>query len=137
VPVKAGDKLVATYLYDNSVRNAANPDPNDTVIWGDQSWEEMHYTSIYFEWLHETAAKPDDAIPEMRAGRMMGMLDDNLDEKIELAELKGRGAAMLKPRFAQLDVNKDGGIDATELQAAGGMFSAFGARPAAATGESQ
>jgi hypothetical protein len=101
----------------------------------------MHYTSIYFEWLDETAAKPNDAIPQMRAGRMMGMLDDNLDEKVELAELKGRGAVMLKPRFEQLDANKDGGIDATELQAAGGMFAGGGfgsqqARPAA-QGESQ
>jgi hypothetical protein len=142
VKVPAGSKLVATYLYDNSVRNAANPNPNETVIWGDQSWEEMHYTSIYFEWLHETAAKPDDAIPLLRQGRMMGMLDDNLDEKIELAELKGRGAVMLKPRFAQLDVNKDGGIDATELQAAGGMFAGggFGSQQAqqpAAGGASQ
>ncbi len=114
--VPAGAKLVATYIYDNSVRNAANPNPNEKVIWGDQSWEEMHYTSIYYQWLDETVAKPADATPQMRAGRMMGMLDDNLDEKVQLAEARGPMANLIKTRFAELDANKDGGLDAAEFQ---------------------
>ncbi|MEZ6029817.1 MAG: hypothetical protein R3C46_08700 [Hyphomonadaceae bacterium] len=118
VTVPAGAKLVATYLYDNSVRNAANPDPDDTVIWGDQSWEEMHYTSIYYEWTDEKVGQEADATREMRAMRVMGMLDDDIDGKVQFSEIRGRITPLLKPRFAELDKNGDGGIDSEEIKAA-------------------
>jgi len=130
VKVPAGAKLVATYLYDNSIRNAVNPNPNETVIWGDQSWEEMHYTSIYYQWLDETVANPSDATAQLRNGRLMGMLDDNLDDKVQLTEIKGRIAPMLKPRFAQIDTNKDGALDTAELQAVASTLPGFGSRGA-------
>ncbi len=129
VRVPAGAKLVSTYLYDNSVRNLVNPNPNETVIWGDQSWEEMHYTSLYYQWTDETVAKQADATPQMRNQRLMGSLDDNLDEKIQLSEVKGRIKAALAPKFAELDANKDGGLDATELNASGVMSVFGGGRP--------
>lgn len=44
----AGSKLHAKARYDNSARNKSNPDPTKTVTWGDQTWEEMMYTSITF-----------------------------------------------------------------------------------------
>ena len=115
IKITAGSKLVATYLYDNSVRNTANPDPTKTVNWGDQSWEEMHYTSIYYQWTDETTAKPADASAEMKAWRLMGMIDANLDEKVELSELRGKMASMIKSRFAEFDTNHDGVLDMSEL----------------------
>lgn len=118
IVVPAGAKLVATYLYDNSVRNASNPAPDEKVIWGDQSWEEMHYTSIYYEWTDEKVGQEADATKQMRAMRVMGMLDDNLDDRIQVAEIRGRYTPLLKPRFAELDKDKDGGIDAEEIKAA-------------------
>ncbi len=36
-----GTRLVCWAWYDNSTRNLANPDPEATVQWGDQTWEEM------------------------------------------------------------------------------------------------
>ncbi len=36
-----GTQLVATSWYDNSPNNPHNPDPSETVHWGDQTWEEM------------------------------------------------------------------------------------------------
>jgi len=36
-----GTKLLCTAHFDNSVDNLANPDPEEAVSWGDQSWEEM------------------------------------------------------------------------------------------------
>ncbi|HVY90665.1 MAG TPA: hypothetical protein VG942_17495 [Hyphomonadaceae bacterium] len=117
VLIPAGSKLVATYLYDNSVRNASNPDPNKTVIWGDQSWEEMHYTSIYYQWPDETVAKPNDATDGMRKYRLIGMLDSNLDGKVEKSEIKGMAVSMIGSRFDQLDTNKDGVLDQQELDA--------------------
>ena len=44
----AGTKLHAKAWYDNSANNKSNPDPTKQVTWGDQTWEEMMYTSITF-----------------------------------------------------------------------------------------
>jgi mono/diheme cytochrome c family protein len=126
VAIPAGSKLVATYWYDNSVRNPGNPNPNETVIWGDQSWEEMHYTSIYFRWTDETTDKPADAMPIMNQMRSIGILDDNLNEKIEEAELRGSLGTALRPRFAELDVDKDGALGPMELRAAAQYLPRFG-----------
>ncbi len=37
----AGTKIECTAHYDNSKDNLNNPDPNKTVRWGDQTWDEM------------------------------------------------------------------------------------------------
>jgi mono/diheme cytochrome c family protein len=36
-----GTRIEVTAHFDNSTRNAYNPDPGQTVRWGDQTWEEM------------------------------------------------------------------------------------------------
>ncbi|MBI4905252.1 MAG: hypothetical protein HY820_16575 [Acidobacteria bacterium] len=41
VLVEKGSRLIVTAHYDNSVNNAANPDPKEVVRWGDKSEEEM------------------------------------------------------------------------------------------------
>ncbi len=41
VLLKAGTKLRAVAWYDNSRNNPHNPDPNATVTWGDQTYQEM------------------------------------------------------------------------------------------------
>ncbi len=41
ITLPKGTQLVATSWYDNSPNNPHNPDPDDTVHWGDQTWEEM------------------------------------------------------------------------------------------------
>jgi hypothetical protein len=51
----AGTKLHAKAWYDNSPANKANPDPGKTVTWGDQTWEEMMYTSITFSFAPATS----------------------------------------------------------------------------------
>jgi hypothetical protein len=37
-----GSKVVFDMTWDNSTRNPANPDPERTVPWGDQTWDEMN-----------------------------------------------------------------------------------------------
>ncbi len=120
VKIPAGSKIVATYWYDNSVRNPANPDPTKTIVWGPQSWEEMHYTSLYYQWADETVAHPADATPEMMKmpRRLMGALDTNLDDKVQRNELHGRVDAAVGPHFDEIDANKDTVLDVTELPAA-------------------
>lgn len=41
IPLKQIDKLQFTASFDNSSQNPFNPDPQQTVTWGDQTWEEM------------------------------------------------------------------------------------------------
>jgi peroxiredoxin len=36
-----GSRLICTAVYDNSADNPHNPDPQQTVTWGDQTWQEM------------------------------------------------------------------------------------------------
>jgi hypothetical protein len=58
----AGTKIHAKAWYDNSPRNKANPDPTRQVTWGDQTWEEMMYTSITFSF----APQPSTAAPQQQ-----------------------------------------------------------------------
>jgi mono/diheme cytochrome c family protein len=44
----AGTKVRASAWYDNSKANKSNPDPTKDVWWGDQTWEEMMFTSFTF-----------------------------------------------------------------------------------------
>jgi peroxiredoxin len=39
--IPAGSQMFCEAAFDNSKHNLANPDPNATVRWGDQTWEEM------------------------------------------------------------------------------------------------
>jgi EF hand len=87
------------------------------VVWGDQSWEEMFYTAVRYRWTDETSAHMNTYDEALNAGRMMGMLDTNVDGKIEKAELKGRMGDMIAKNFDAIDRNHDGVIDKDELAA--------------------
>jgi len=121
--VPAGSKLIATYVYDNSRRNPMNPDPTRTVPWGDQSSDEMLYTALSFRWMDETVDKPTPTyLAMLSAGRSIGILDANVNNKVERDELKGSTGTLLRARFMMLDRNGDGGLDATELASASGAI---------------
>ena len=48
--IPAGTRLVVDGAFDNSATNPNNPDPNITVTWGEQSWNEMFFGFYrYFE----------------------------------------------------------------------------------------
>jgi hypothetical protein len=119
IKVPAGSRLIAHFWYDNSKRNPNNPDPTKTVVWGDQSWEEMFYVAIRYRWVDETSGTMNDAYDQALNGyRMLGMMDDNIDGKLQKAELKGRMGQMLTTAFAMIDKDGDGGLDKAELTAA-------------------
>lgn len=120
--IPAGSKVIAHYWYDNSKRNPANPDPSKEIVWGDQSWEEMFYTALRFRWTDETAVKQVNYDELMNQTRMVGMMDDNIDGKLQKAELRGRAGEMLGKYFAVLDKNGDASLDRTEMAAAQAMM---------------
>ena len=138
VKVPAGSKLVAHFIYDNSKENPANPDPTKTIVWGDQSWEEMFYTAVRYRWTDETS---DHMLPQydqdLNQNRMFGMLDDNLDGKIQKAELKGQMGQMILKYFDVLDKNHDGGLDKAEMLEAQKMMGPMRRRQAQAAPATQ
>jgi hypothetical protein len=118
VKIPAGGRLIARYWYDNSKRNPANPDPKIEVTWGEQSWQEMLFTQIEFRWMDETAANQIDSDARFADTRVLGFLDDNLDGKLQKAELRGQFGKNLLARYDAIDANHDGTIDKAELSAA-------------------
>jgi hypothetical protein len=123
VKIPAGSRLIAHYVYDNSKRNPANPDPSINVKWGEQSHEEMLFTSVSFRWLDETAAKQVDSDARFASTRMLGMMDDNIDGKLQKAELRGQVGTMLGRFWNVVDKNADGALDKAEVAAAQKMMS--------------
>ena len=114
--VAAGTKLITRYQYDNSKNNPANPDPNITVTWGEQSHEEMQYTALGFRWDDETVDnRKDDYQKALEASRNMGIMDTNIDGKVAKSEVRGRMATRLLAAWDQLDTNKDGFLVESEL----------------------
>ena len=122
VKIPAGSRLIANWTYDNSKGNPANPDPTIKVTWGEQSNQEMLFTSLSFRWLDETAAKQVDSEARFASTRMLGMMDDNIDGKLQKAEMKGRMGEILGKYFAVLDKNGDLSLDKSELVAAQAMM---------------
>ncbi len=117
IDVPAGSKLIATYIYDNSKRNPANPNPNEKIVWGDQSFEEMFYTSLRYRWKDETAKNQTNYDQLLNKTRLMGMMDDNIDGKLQKAELRGQFAQLAggPGMFDMADADKDGAINQPEL----------------------
>ncbi len=120
--VPAGSKILAKWTYDNSTRNPGNPDPTKIVYEGEQTSSEMMATYLHYRWVDETVAHQTPENEKLLAANMMmGILDDNMDGKIEKSELKGgpQGPAnMLLKYFDMIDTNHDGALDANELAAA-------------------
>jgi mono/diheme cytochrome c family protein len=114
--IKAGTRLVATWVYDNSVHNPANPDPKRNVTWGEQTPDEMMYFRVNYRWADETVAHPrGDLQARLMSSMMLGGLDTNLDGKLERSELHGPMGSRLLARFDDLDKDHDGTLDASEL----------------------
>ena len=131
--VKAGTKLIATWVYDNSSHNPANPDPKRNVTWGEQTPDEMMYFRINYRWADETVDhQRADLQTKFMASRTMGGIDANADGVIQKAELSGT-LAPLQAKFAELDLNHDGVLDASEMAKVNTMAMGRGRRgPAAA-----
>jgi mono/diheme cytochrome c family protein len=89
----AGTTLKFTAWYDNSDKNPANPDPSQTVRWGEQTSDEMLLG--YVEYI-VPGAKPGESPPPLARPRRGG------DESLEA-------------RFARLDRNRDGKLTREEL----------------------
>jgi hypothetical protein len=57
-----GARIECTAHFDNSPNNPENPDPTKTVIWGQQSWDEMMVG--FFNLVSDPRISPKDLLPE-------------------------------------------------------------------------
>jgi len=106
--IPAGTRMVARFKYDNSTRNHANPDPNKTVTWGDQTFEEMFYMRMNYRWNDETLENRvgDKYDAMMMQSLMTGMVDDDLNGKVE-GEENAKFAKAMQMFASQLGGQRD------------------------------
>lgn len=113
--VPAGAKLIHRTVYDNSPRNPANPDPERTVPWGLQSWDEMLYGAFSYAWAEETAEQPIHDSRRSEIAQWFGFMDKNMDAKLSWSELPDSLKKRLVQGFKHADANGDGGLDIDEF----------------------
>lgn len=125
--LQEGDSLRFTSWYDNSVNNPANPDPNKTVKWGQQTYDEMHLG--YVEYIvpvsdRSTATlsrKPGKVAQGLRnlSGKLLfRRLDVNGDGVITRDEVRQKMPNNKKAfgsTFDRLDLNGDNELDRQEF----------------------
>jgi peroxiredoxin len=108
-----GTRIHAVAHFDNSEKNLSNPNPNKSVRWGDQTWDEMMIG--YYDLAIPRDPNNPDAASQMeamaRAEMIANSLDKNGDGKVTRDELPER----LKPIFDRLDTTKKGYLTIEEL----------------------
>ncbi len=122
-----GTRIQCLAHFDNSEFNLANPAPEKTIRWGDQTWDEMMIG--YFDVAvprepvkgEEDDAKKPDKEKEDKAGlarriqekakALLRRYDKNNDGEISKDEVPER----LLPTFQRLDKNKNDRVTLTEL----------------------
>jgi thiol-disulfide isomerase/thioredoxin/mono/diheme cytochrome c family protein len=108
------DRLTFTATYDNSDKNPFNPDPDEFVTWGDQTWEEM--AIVFYE-----VARPVD---QQGSRRVKSRVNSEETARIAKASDSATGdrdaslEAQADQFFRDLDRNRDGVIDYSEVDRA-------------------
>ena len=51
--VPAGTQIRVVGAFDNSSQNPANPDPERTVPWGNESWDEMFFGVVNYKFTNQ------------------------------------------------------------------------------------
>lgn len=119
MPLEAGDRMLCRATFDNSEANLNNPDPTDTVRWGDQTWDEMmigYYHLSVPRKIAETNVNDPLTMRERaeKAVRLVTFdrIDVDGDEKITRTQCPRR----LHTTFDKLDANGDGTLTRREAE---------------------
>ena len=92
------ESLRFTATFDNSDANPFNPNPDERVTWGDQTWEEM--AVAFFE----------VAVPRDPNGRISRRSADGSTGEADPVDRQQQVEAYVNRVFEKMDVNSDGVI---------------------------
>lgn len=129
-PRKLGDfdRIEFEARFDNSAANPANPDPTQTVSWGDQTWEEM--AVVFFDATQPRGGTAPGmgrgqpslpANPEYSAAEQTAA-QEFIDDFFRRFDPQGTGSITREElpqairRFVRIDQNNDGRITRDELE---------------------
>jgi len=98
------DTLEFTARYDNSARNPANPDPTQTVTWGDQTWEEM---AVAFFEVAVPRSGPSEPEPQRNKQKLIVKTGPEKSEEDTAGQF-------VQEFFARFDRNKDNLVELRE-----------------------
>lgn len=114
LPLRQIEKLSFTATFDNSDSNPTNPNPNEYVTWGDQTWQEMAVTFI-------SVAKPLDAKPTADSKRRQQAM--KRQREAQRASWFAEASAFADQYIARFDANGDQSLTSHELPDSVRMFS--------------
>ena len=122
IPLDDIDALEIVARFDNSAANPTNPDPAETVMWGEQTWEEM--ALAFFEVAKPLVApeepastvsspspEPEDSVAKARADSFLTRFDANHDGVVVRTEAS---RIVRDYSFSILDADSDGRITRDE-----------------------
>lgn len=124
ISVSTGSYIECVAHYDNSEKNLANPDPDKTVGWGDQTYDEMMIG--YFDVVvNKSLIMPDEQTPKLSTtprsriqqqvvSTLFQKLDNDKDGFVTEDELKN---PKHQPYFKKFDVDGNQKLSEQELEA--------------------
>ncbi|MEM6605942.1 MAG: redoxin domain-containing protein [Pseudomonadota bacterium] len=113
--VPEGTRIIHRTVYDNSEKNRGNPDPERTVPWGLQSFDEMLYGSVSFTWMDETTRSPTHSNQLADTAQWIGFMDGDMDGKVQRSEMPSWLSERIGWKWFLLDRNFDGGLNLAEM----------------------
>jgi len=103
------DWLTFTATYDNSTKNPFNPDPDEFVTWGDQTWEEMAIVFYEVSRPIQVSDSVDSSVQQRRSNRRV-RTQSTPPAEATLAETEAKWQTQIDQFFKDLDRNGDGVI---------------------------
>jgi hypothetical protein len=115
--VPKGTKIIHRTVYDNSVKNPGNPDPEREVPWGLQSHDEMLYGSVSYAWVNERSDAPLHSRLTSDTAQWMGFMDKNMDGRVSKDEMpEGLRDSIGWWKWWLIDTDFSGGLDLSEME---------------------
>lgn len=119
LPLKEGDRMLCRGTFDNSAANLNNPDPTDTVTWGDQTWDEMMIGYYHLSVPRDGAASGPTAAELRRAAVQRAVrlaTFDRIDRDKDGKLTKAQTPRNLHQVFEELDADGDGVLTRQEAE---------------------
>ena len=107
------DRLSFTATFDNSPKNPFNPNPNEYVMWGDQTWEEM--AVAFFEVARPRSPGGTDTTGRITKAGRSASSKKRTDDAVTVAATDAKDAKFADEFLVRFDSNHDGVVLKSEV----------------------